>query len=164
MGMKPKKKEKSIEAILSELKPKIGFEEAKSHLQQESKLASLLPNLTSTDWKVRFDCLTSLTQNLGSLVDSQKSAECLLVFLKESSKNFKESNLNIVRSLLDLSQKIVETMNSGPVFHTVANLLVEMLSGGKFDDKIEEVISSVGETMDRNQILVCLLDSFRVKF
>jgi hypothetical protein len=110
------------------------------------------------------DSLTKLTSNLKNYISSQKTAESLLVYLKESSKNFRESNVNIVRALLDLSHAVVREMNSGQVFHTVANLITEMLSSGKFDDKIEEIMLSASETMERNQIMVCLLDSFRVKF
>lgn len=164
IGLKPKKKERSMESVLSSLRSKLNVEEAKNVLEGSIKKEKIFENLTSGNWKNRVESFKTLSSECDTLIKNEKIAESVLVYLKTKSKNFKESNLHIVRGLLELSQTLVKKYPTGPVFHTCSSLLTEMLSSGKHDTKIQEIIDTASDGLDLNEVTICMLDSFRTKF
>lgn len=90
----------------------LNLEEANTILMEKESLSNLLMNFESKEWKVKIEILNEITPIIMELSRSQcpqsNLVDAFFVFLKNKFKDFKESNLNLIKALLTCFQTFSE--------------------------------------------------------
>ncbi|KAG7371784.1 hypothetical protein IV203_017926 [Nitzschia inconspicua] len=123
--------------------------------EPDEELGGVLAGLNSTKWQSRQSSIKAIAKFVGcrpiidSRAEAQYDTECLLLLVKECTRGFKESNMNVMRSMLDLFLSLCEYHEKAqypfPTWAAVdgASVAVEKIADRKLSSISKSVLLSI---------------------
>lgn len=87
----------------------LNLEDANTILMEKENLSNLLINFENKEWKVKIEILNEVTPIIMEISRNQTNLlDAFFVFLKNKFKEFKESNLNLIKTFLSCVQMFAD--------------------------------------------------------
>jgi hypothetical protein len=156
----------TLSNLLDEMKNPIGHEEASMYLQKECGIPTEKINqLSHSNWKLRQQALQWFKEKLSSnfSVDLQDSAfEAVMVLVKKTTNDFKESNINIVKDIVELGASLSNTSSSKTIY-LIVELLLEKLPMNKWEDQARVAFQNITQNHGLRKLATCILGNSKDK-
>ena len=156
----------TLTSLLDEMKNPIPHEEATMYLTKESSIPTEKINqLSHSSWKLRQQALIWFKNTLISdkLKDPQDLAdEAVMVLAKKHTNDFKESNINIVKELVELASSISKDA-SYKAAHLIVEAMIEKLPLNKFSKQIDEAFSNICQNNGLRRLITSFLGNAKEK-
>ena len=135
------------------------IDEIEERFKLEGFSENFFINLTSINLQNKYLALLELNKNFSKNLKFQKNLEIFIVYFKEKTKNFSESNLQFNEEFLDFLKNILNDKNSMDTkfFLLISPIIIERLEEIHFFENILFIIKKYCENLGYKFILTNFL-------